>query len=163
MQTRFTPSLETLGDRLNLSPWMPTTEQTRQISIVVDLAPLELDLRVSASQTAIPSVTDLVIVTYNGRAAGRAVILENVVEVFDRPATLEGHECLVFFLGGIPSADAVPNDWVFGTELPQIADTQIRHRMFAIVDRTQMATEGAAILTSSLPGSDAQLARRNLV
>jgi hypothetical protein len=190
MQTRFTPSLETLGDRLNLSPWVPTTEQTLQISIVVDLAPPELGLRASASQTAIPSVTDLVIDSYNGRSVvtdgpvtwritsiavdpslrdgvdregeySWAYLVKRVLA--SSPTTLEGHECLVFFLGGVPSSEVVPKYWVFGTELPQIADTQIRHRMFAIVDRTQMATEAVAILTSSLPGSDAQLARRNLV
>jgi hypothetical protein len=35
-----------------------------------------------------------------------------------------------------PASGAVPKDWVFGTELPQEANRHVRHRMFAIVDRT---------------------------
>jgi hypothetical protein len=88
MRIRFTPSLESLGERLNLSPWVPTTEQTRQITIVQDLSP-------------------------------------------------PGDQTLVFYLGGVPSPDATPTDYVFGTELPPDANRHVRHSMFAIVDRTR--------------------------
>jgi hypothetical protein len=104
MKTRFPLSLESLHERLNLSPMIPT-EQTRQVSVVVDMSP-------------------------------------------------EGDESLVFFLGGVPSSDTVPSEYVFGTELPD-ADAAIRHRFFSLVDRTQGAIDGVAILTSSLPGGDA--------
>jgi hypothetical protein len=42
-------------------------------------------------------------------------------------------------------------EFVYGTEVPT---SVVRYRMFAIVDRTQLA-EGVVILTASLPGSDA--------
>ena len=35
-----------------------------------------------------------------------------------------------------PASDAVPEYWVFGTELPQDLNRHVRHHMFAIVDRT---------------------------
>jgi hypothetical protein len=111
MKTRFTPSLETLGERLTPSPLLPA-EQTRQVSVVVDMSPES------------------------------------------------GDECLVFFLGGIPSG-AAP-EYVYGTELPD-ADAAVRHRLFSVVDRTQMATDGVVLLASSIPGGDAEAARRTLV
>ena len=37
--------------------------------------------------------------------AGVGPLMENVVEVFERSTTLEGHECLVFYLGGVRSSD----------------------------------------------------------
>ena len=37
--------------------------------------------------------------------AGVDPLMENVVEVFERSTTLEGHECLVFYLGGVKSSD----------------------------------------------------------
>jgi hypothetical protein len=102
MRTRFTPSLEMLGDRLTPSTLLPA-EQTRQVSVVVDMSPES------------------------------------------------GDECLVFFLGGIPSGE-VP-EYVYGTELPD-ADAPLRHRTFALVDRTGLAADGVVLLASSLPGGD---------
>lgn len=58
MQNRFTPILESLGDRVN-----PST------------------------------VTDLDVVVYAGR------------DVSETSTTLEGQECLVFYLGGIKTSD----------------------------------------------------------
>jgi hypothetical protein len=161
MKTRFTPSLESLGERLNLSIWVPTTEQTRQITIVVDLAPPEPPADLSARGTDIPSVTDLVIDPFDGGAAGVVTGRITGVAVDPSDPSIEGDQTLVFFLGGIPS-DETPNYFVYGTELPD-ADAAIRHRMFALVDRTQMAAGDVVLLASSLPGSDAELARRNLV
>jgi hypothetical protein len=34
-------------------------------------------------------------------------VVENVVEILERPTTLEGQECLVFYLGGVASTDPV--------------------------------------------------------
>ena len=173
MHTRFRPSLETLGDRLNPSPWMPHTEQARQVSIVVDVAPPDPDLDVSAGRTTIPSLTDLVIDPFDGRAVaadgpvtGRitSVAADPSPEGVDRagqytwayllerdpPAAsvvLEGHQCLVFYTGGIPSAEALPQYWVFGTELPSDTTSPIHHRTFSIVDRSPL-------------GGDAEDARR---
>jgi hypothetical protein len=56
--------------------------------------------------------------------------------------------------GGSASDPAVPvREWVFGTELPPAA---VRHRLFALVDRTQLVKDGVVILTASLPGGAAQ-------
>jgi hypothetical protein len=91
-------------------------------------------------------------------------------ESLDGPRTLEGHQTLVFFLGGIPSrAEALtqagdPATAADGTrykplfaplviDLDGTASQQLRPRMFAVVDRTQML-DGVVILTSSLPGGD---------
>ena len=45
-----------------------------------------------------------------------------------------------------PSAVGGANEWVYGNELPD-ANREVRHRMFAIVDRTQMS-DGVVVLYS---------------
>ena len=128
-------------------------------------------------------------------------------EPADGPVTPEGHQALVFYLGGIPSRPdeltqrpapeegraVTPPEFVYGVELPDgpayeppptppvidsdgrapapgrhrapwldqatrlavapegAAGRHVRHRMFAIVDRTQLS-EGVVLLASSLPG-----------
>jgi hypothetical protein len=137
MQTRFRPSLETLGERLNLSAATPV---------------------------------DLDVIVYSGRELSVdregeyswAYLVKRVLA--SSPATLEGHECLVFYLGGIPSSDAALQYWVFGTELPPDATEQLRHRAFAVVDRTQFVVWPLADLTSSQSVDEsASVRRRNHV
>jgi hypothetical protein len=192
MQTRFRPSLETLGDRLNPTPWMPHTEQTRQITIVQELTPPNLVPNVSALHSVIPSVTDLVTDSYNGRAAATAgsvtgrvtgVAADPSPDAVDRagqytwayllerdssaaPVVLEGHQCLVFYTGGIPSAEA-PQYWVFGTELPSNTTSLIHHRTFSIVDRSALGGDAEEVRRRNpittlsfdldLPGSAAEV------
>jgi hypothetical protein len=50
-----------------------------------------LDERLNTSSAIPPQVTELSVVVSSSRPVSEA------------PTTLEGHECLVFFLGGIPS------------------------------------------------------------
>ena len=118
MRTRFTPSLESLGARLTPSTWNPTTSQTRQITIVQELAPpgddfgLLLETLDENGKLGSTQVT--------GRITGVAVD-----PLSEGPATLEGKECLVFFLGAVPS-ESLPNDWVFGTELPKAHSSELQ-------------------------------------
>jgi hypothetical protein len=100
------------------------------------------------------------------------------------PVVLEGHQALVFYLGGIPSnpqsfTQAAVNSEAADGRLfkplfaplvldldgrsgagaltdgaAEAAGRNVRHRMFAIVDRTQLS-DGVVILTSSLPGGGA--------
>jgi hypothetical protein len=57
---------------------------------------------------------------YTPTMTRQITIVEDLSEDGEHRTTLEGQECLVFFLGGIPSAEPVdvPKYWVFGTEVP---------------------------------------------
>jgi hypothetical protein len=154
------------------TPVDPVTMQTRQVSIIQDLAPPDPDLNVSAALAPIPSVTDLVSDSYNGRSAvagdsiaGRVTaVVVDPSPVAGEAHILEGHHCLVFYLGGIPSSEPVPQYWVFGTELPPDANAQVRHRTFPVVDRSQVVLSPLADLASPLSGDDSEsLRRRNQV
>ena len=50
-----------------------------------------LDERLNLSSAIPPQFTELSVVVYSSRPLS------------ETPATLEGHECLVFYLGGVPS------------------------------------------------------------
>lgn len=112
MTLRFAPNLESLDERLTLStttggtqPFNHKTEQVRQSSVIVDLAVPDLRPKVAAQQTEVPTVTDLVIGTYNGPVV--ASVTGQIIGVAaDTPV------------------GATPKDWVFGTELPPDANRQ---------------------------------------
>ena len=116
---RFAPRLESLGERLNLSTLVPTAQA--EAAYLPSRFILVESVRPDESMSQIVP-TGTVVFTVDGAASPSD---QPLIWFSEGPAPaeagtiLEGHECLVFYLGGIPSSDAAPKYWVFGTEVPQ--------------------------------------------
>jgi hypothetical protein len=90
---------------------------THSLRFAPRLEPLDDRVNPSALAGATPGVGD-----YTPTTTRQITIVEDLQVGRPGLMTLEGQECLVFFLGGIPSAEPTggPKYWVFGTEVPGV-------------------------------------------